>query len=117
MDFFFAVDSGLVKRLIREGNEQLFEYAHPDPLIAHYMPGGSSFMRNPAIPLEVCFPDGIPEGYSKYVLLTTLWIYCLMYRTYDRRRVNIDFSNIPDDQEFADRAFVDSANKTYFIDK
>ena len=64
----FPSDSGLVKRLIREAKEELFKCSHPDPLIAHYMPGGSSFMRNPAIPLEVCFPDGIPEGYSKYDL-------------------------------------------------
>jgi hypothetical protein len=30
--------------------------------------------------------------------------------------VNIDFSNLPDDHEFATKVFVDSANKTYFID-
>jgi hypothetical protein len=52
---------------MREAREKMAECIHPDPVICHYMPGGSSFMRNPAIPLEVCFPDGIPEGYSKYV--------------------------------------------------
>lgn len=34
-----------------------------------------------------------------------------------RRRLNIDMSNIPDDQEYADQVFVDSANKTYWIAK
>ena len=34
-----------------------------------------------------------------------------------RRRVNIDFSNIPDDQPYADKAFVDSVSKKYWIDK
>jgi hypothetical protein len=26
------------------------------------MPGGTSFMRNPPLPLSVCYPDGLPEG-------------------------------------------------------
>lgn len=34
-----------------------------------------------------------------------------------RRRVNIDLSNIPDDQPYADKAFVDSISKRYWIDK
>lgn len=55
-------------------------------------------MRNPSFPLEFLYPDGIPENVS-------------------RRRVNIDFSNIPDDQKYADKVFVDSASKTYWIDK
>ena len=38
---------------------------HPDPYIAAYMPGGTLFQRNPAIPLEVLYPDGIPEGVSR----------------------------------------------------
>jgi hypothetical protein len=73
-------------------------HAHPDPYIQPYMPGGSLFMRNPAIPLESLYPDGIPEGKSK-------------------RRINIDMSNVPDDQPYANRVFVDSANKKYWIDK
>lgn len=56
------------------------------------------FMRNPPPPLESLYPEGIPEGVS-------------------RRRVNIDFSNIPDDQPYADRVFVDSISKDYWIDK
>jgi len=27
-----------------------------------YMPGGTSFMRNPPLPLSVCYPDGLPAG-------------------------------------------------------
>ena len=34
-----------------------------------------------------------------------------------RRRLNIDFSNIPDDQPYADKVYVESINKTYHIDK
>ena len=50
-------------RLIREGQTELFSNTHPDPYCVPYMPGGSLFMRNPPIPLDVCFPDGdIPEG-------------------------------------------------------
>lgn len=55
-------------------------------------------MRNPAPPLEALFPDGIPEGMSN-------------------RRLNIDMSNVPDDQEFANPVIVDSANKSYWINK
>mmetsp|Transcript_31402 Transcript_31402/g.34284 ORF Transcript_31402/g.34284 Transcript_31402/m.34284 type:complete len:156 (+) Transcript_31402:111-578(+) len=91
-------DSAKVKRLLREAHERLARQAHPDPYIAPFMPGGSLFMRNPALPLEAIYPDGIPEGVS-------------------RRRVNIDFSNIPDDQPYANRVFVDSANKKYYIDQ
>ena len=83
---------------MREARERLAAQTHADPYIVAYMPGGSSFMRNPAFPVEALYPDGVPEGVSK-------------------RRVNIDFSNVPDDQEFANRVFVDSANKLYWIDK
>lgn len=55
-------------------------------------------MRNPAPPLEALFPDGIPEGVS-------------------RRRLNIDMSNVPDDQEYGEPVLVDPANKKYFIGK
>ena len=92
------LDSPKVKRLVREAYDRLKYQTHPDPYIVPFMPGGSLFMRNPAVPLEVCFPDGIPEEYSK-------------------RRVNIDFSNIPDDQDYADKVFVDSCTKSYWIDK
>ena len=55
-------------------------------------------MRNPSFPQEVLHPHGIPAGVSK-------------------RRLNIDFSNIPDDQPYADKVYVESINKTYHIDK
>ena len=55
-------------------------------------------MRNPAPPLEVVFPHGIPEGVSK-------------------RRLNIDMSDVPEEQPYANKVFVDSANKAYWIDK
>lgn len=76
----------------------LKEKAHPDPYIVNYMPGGSLFMRNPALPLEVVYPDGIPAGVST-------------------RQLNIDMSNLDEGQKFANRVFVDSANKVYYIDK
>jgi hypothetical protein len=31
---------------------------HPDMYKVPYMPGGSKYMRNPPLPLSVCFPDG-----------------------------------------------------------
>ena len=34
-----------------------------------------------------------------------------------RRRLNIDMSNVPPEQEYADKCFVDSLNKEYWIDK
>ena len=45
-------DSAKVARLMREATERLEKQTHPDPYISAYMPGGSLFMRNPAIPLE-----------------------------------------------------------------
>ena len=92
------VDSAKAKRLVREAKERLYEQTHPDPYIKSYMPGGTLFMRNPAIPLEVIYPDGIPAELSK-------------------RRLNIDMSNVPDDQPYADKAFVDTASKQYWINK
>ncbi len=93
-----TADEAKSARLMREAREELARQTHPDPYIQAYMPGGSLFMRNPAPPLESLFPDGIPEGMSN-------------------RRLNIDMSNVPDDQEFADPVFVDSANKSYYIAK
>lgn len=45
-------------RLLNEAKAELHEYTHPDPYCVAYMPGGTLFMRNPPIPMEVCFPDG-----------------------------------------------------------
>jgi NADH dehydrogenase (ubiquinone) 1 beta subcomplex subunit 9 len=57
-------ESPKVPRLIRLANDRLAAQTHPDPYIYPYMPGGSLFMRNPAIPIEALYPDGIPEGVS-----------------------------------------------------
>ena len=92
------VDSATAARLMREGREALAAQAHPDNYIHAAMPGGSLFMRNPAIPLEAMYPDGVPEGKS-------------------RRRLNVDMSNVPDDQEYADDVLVDSSSKSYWINK
>jgi NADH dehydrogenase (ubiquinone) 1 beta subcomplex subunit 9 len=46
------------ERILKEGQDKLFEYTHPDPYCVPFMPGGTLFMRNPPPPLEVCFPDG-----------------------------------------------------------
>ncbi|MGK3746816.1 MAG: hypothetical protein ACI90V_013679, partial [Bacillariaceae sp.] len=42
----------------QEGEDQLFVYTHPEPYRNPIMPGGSKFMRNPPLPMDVCFPDG-----------------------------------------------------------
>lgn len=95
---FFYIEPALISRLLREGKEKLQSVRHPDAYIQAFMPGGTLFMRNPAFPNEALYPDGIPEHVS-------------------RRRLNIDMSNVPDDQEYANYVFVDSANKQYWIDK
>jgi hypothetical protein len=39
----------------------------PDPYCNPVMPGGSKFMRNPPLPMDVCFPDGnYPADAPKY---------------------------------------------------
>jgi NADH dehydrogenase (ubiquinone) 1 beta subcomplex subunit 9 len=50
---------------VKLGKQRLQEKIHPDPYIAPYMPGGTLFMRNPAFPMELLYPHGIPEGKSK----------------------------------------------------
>tara|TARA_A100001035_G_C27305750_1_gene287472 strand:- start:16 stop:486 length:471 start_codon:yes stop_codon:yes gene_type:complete len=86
------------KRLIREGEERLFSMTHPDPYIKNYMPGGTLFMRNPAVAKKYVYPEGIPEGV-------------------DTRKYNVDFSRIPKGQEWANRVYIDSANKKYWIEE
>ena len=44
--------------LYQEGEDELFAYTHPDPYRNPVMPGGSKFMRNPPLPMDVCFPEG-----------------------------------------------------------
>ncbi|KAF0693640.1 Aste57867_15411 [Aphanomyces stellatus] len=53
------VEINAAQGLIREAKAKLEHYTHPDPYVVVHMPGGSKFMRNPPLPLEVCFPDGI----------------------------------------------------------
>mmetsp|Transcript_19162 Transcript_19162/g.28379 ORF Transcript_19162/g.28379 Transcript_19162/m.28379 type:complete len:163 (-) Transcript_19162:1289-1777(-) len=55
------------RRLIDEGEQKLFDMQHPDPYCIPYMPGGSLFMRNPPLPMSVCFPDGnLPDDAPDY---------------------------------------------------
>ncbi|EQC38183.1 hypothetical protein SDRG_04612 [Saprolegnia diclina VS20] len=51
--------AAVAERLIRDAQAKLVEFTHPDPYVVVHMPGGSKFMRNPPLPLEVCFPDGV----------------------------------------------------------
>jgi len=44
--------------LLEEGQDELFANLHPDIYKNPYMPGGSMFMRNPPLPMNICFPDG-----------------------------------------------------------
>ena len=48
------------------GEQKLAEYEHPDPYVINYMPGGTSFMRNPTPHPSIQYPDGeIPvEAYT-----------------------------------------------------
>ena len=47
---------------IRRCEEELARLTHPDPIVPAYMPGGSKFMRNAPLPMEVVYPEGMPEG-------------------------------------------------------
>lgn len=53
-----GISAAAASRLLVEGQDELFEWMHPDKYIVPFMPGGSKFMRNPPLPLSVCFPDG-----------------------------------------------------------
>lgn len=50
--------SSKAARLLREGQEELLEWTHPDPYCIPHMPGGSRHMRDSPLPMEICFPDG-----------------------------------------------------------
>eukprot|EP00804_Cyclotella_cryptica_P008551 CCRYP_007538-RA/>CCRYP_007538-RA protein AED:0.23 eAED:0.23 QI:87/1/1/1/1/1/3/80/154 len=64
-----GVSNAKAIRLLKEGKAELFENTHPDPYCVPFMPGGSLFMRNPPLPLEICFPDGnYPADAPKYTL-------------------------------------------------
>jgi len=54
---------------LEKGEQELFDESHVDPYCNPYMPGGSSFMRNPPLPIDICFPDGkYPADAPLYVL-------------------------------------------------
>lgn len=56
-------------RLLQDGQDELFANMHPDAYKVPTMPGGSKFMRNPPLPMEVCFPDGdLPKDAPLYEL-------------------------------------------------
>ena len=84
----------LAKRLVREAQEKVAHYTHPDRYIFNYMPGGTLYMRNAPIPLDVCFPDGkIPDD----VELSPL------------EGINIDMTPLP----AKETVFVDFSKKGY----
>ncbi len=93
-------DSWKAQYLIRRGTEKLHEYTHPDPYIRAYMPGGSLFMRNPPLPLDQCYPLGIPEDVKKEMGDVELDIDCIPSRDGKGARIG--------------KRLVDSANKTYY---
>jgi NADH dehydrogenase (ubiquinone) 1 beta subcomplex subunit 9 len=51
--------SGNVKAAVAHCQEELLAYAHPDPYVVPWMPGGSKFMRNPPPP-----PDVVHDGHA-----------------------------------------------------
>jgi len=64
------------------------------------MPGGSLFMRNPPLPLSVCYPDGVPEG---------------AVQSHPWGELNVDMTRLtPGEKAAAGRVIVDSANKSYY---
>lgn len=42
-----VTDAAEIERLIKAGEGRLADFAHPDPYIVPYRPGGSMFARNP----------------------------------------------------------------------
>ena len=59
-----------------EGEKEYDAHFHPDKYCIPYMPGGTKFMRNPPLPLELCYPDGIPEDLKKEMnggTMTPVW--------------------------------------------
>ncbi|CAM9740616.1 unnamed protein product [Heterosigma akashiwo] len=88
-----AADSAKTSYLMEQAQEKLVTYAHPDKYIVPWMPGGSLFMRNPALPLEVCYPEGFPEGVHK------------------KEYINIDMSPVVEGEKPI--VLVDSATKSF----
>ena len=82
--------------LLAQGHAEMNTWTHPDRYLINYLPGGSLFMRNPPLPVEVCYPHGVPEGVSK-------------------RELNVDMSNVREgEMAKGGRVLVDSINKTYW---
>lgn len=64
-----GVSPATASRLLQEGQDELFEWMHPDPYCIPSMPGGSKFMRNPPPPMIACFPDGdMPDDAPRYTI-------------------------------------------------
>jgi oligopeptide transport system substrate-binding protein len=61
---FKVTDPAIRNRLLREAEEELLAWTHPDNYVVPYMPGGSKFMRNPPPPLRAVFPQGVPPEYN-----------------------------------------------------
>jgi NADH dehydrogenase (ubiquinone) 1 beta subcomplex subunit 9 len=62
-----GVNPAAATRLLQEGKDELYSFMHPDPYCNPVMPGGSKFMRNPPLPMSVCFPDGnLPHDAPRY---------------------------------------------------
>ena len=57
-----GADVGLATRLLREGEEELVSWTHPDMWTNPYMPGGSKFMRNPPPPCVLFSPMASPRS-------------------------------------------------------
>jgi len=64
----FPIDSMETKKAVEECEAKLLEFEHPDPYIAPYMPGGTLFMRNPAL----------PWGELDYVCFMSWGVVCIM---------------------------------------
>jgi len=66
---------GRASYVLKEAKKELYKMTHPDPYCVPYMPGGSLFMRNPPIPLEICFPDGnLPSDAPKITFNTDMTV-------------------------------------------
>eukprot|EP00616_Rhizochromulina_sp_CCMP1243_P017477 CAMPEP_0118973320 /NCGR_PEP_ID=MMETSP1173-20130426/9802_1 /TAXON_ID=1034831 /ORGANISM="Rhizochromulina marina cf, Strain CCMP1243" /LENGTH=153 /DNA_ID=CAMNT_0006922951 /DNA_START=39 /DNA_END=500 /DNA_ORIENTATION=+ len=90
-------DDRTAERLIADTKKQLFDLSHPDSYIPAYMPGGSLYMRNPPLPLSVCYPDGLPEGVEPL------------------KELNPDMTYVqPGEKVAAGRVLVDAAQKKMF---
>lgn len=88
-------DDAKVKYIMNSAYKTMETYTHPDPYIVPWMPGGSLFQRNPPLPLDVCFPDGIPSDVHV-------------------DPIHIDMSKATAEDLDDTVALVDSANKKYY---